>query len=357
MLNSEQKARLEVLEAIENLKADEAEELSALQALIPEDPNQDAFDAEWDELDGKTIAQEEDSNKKEKTLEEIEADQKAQLEKEKDKSQSTDSTETDGDILNPAPADSDTKPDSADLDGTTDTRDAELAKMRVEQEAQAQKMRSWEGRIKAAEKRAATAEQKLKDAETKGQSDSDASPDEDDAELGAFFKEYPDLEGPMKKVAEKLATKIFNEKIGDKIETLETKQVSAQETADAQADEEHMAKINAAHPNWKTIYDSGALDTWIKRQPGYLQPRLYEILKDGSATEVIDMFDSYNRAAGKGKETTTNSVSPEKKAKAKVIEAVPASTGGPKRDEVKITEDDFDGAWDDLEEKDKAKQK
>ena len=362
MLTAEQKARIEVLLAIETLNEEETAELKTLQALEPKDPNQDEFDAEWDELDGKKVTKpldETDAAQEAQLAKNEEKDAKAKAEAEaaalakEDKSQSTDAAGTDGDILNTAQADPDKTLDSNGKEITPDPRDAEITALKDAQSAQEQKMRSWDGRIKAAEKRAAEAEQKLKDAEAKGKDNSsEVSPNIDDAELSVFFKEYPDLEGPMKKVAEKLATKIFNDKIGDKIETLEVNQGAAQETAQAEADKIHMASINTAHPDWEKIYDSGALETWIKRQPEYLQPRLHEILKKGSASEVIGMFDSYKRAAGKGKETTTNSASSEeKKAKAAAIEAVPASTAGAKKGAVKITKDDFDGACDELEKK------
>jgi hypothetical protein len=350
MLTVEQRQRLEELQGIETLNEEQIKELETLNADIPADPAQDDFDAEWDELDGKKPKEKPAA----KTAEEIEKEEKEKAEKEalalkeKEKSQSNDSTNTDGDILNTAPVDSDTQPDSTKEKKPTDPRDLVIEEMN-------QKMKSWDGRIKAAENRAAAAEQKLKDAEAKGKDKkvaSDISPDEDDAELGKFFKEYPDLEGPIKKVAERMATKIFNDKIGNKLETLETNQASAQVTADKKADSDHMATINAAHSDWEKIYDSGALHTWIERQPGYLQPRLTDILKTGSADEVIGLFTSYKKAAGKSKDTSTNSVSSKKQAKASEMEAVPASTGGPKEGTVKITKDDFDGAWDDLEKKD-----
>jgi hypothetical protein len=356
MLNSEQKKRLDELEAIETLKPDEAEELAQLQALVPADPAQDEFDAGWDELDNPKSDADKAAEAAAKEAEaKAQAEAEAAAKEDETKSQSTEPTDADGDLLNNAPIDSDNEADSTKSESTPDARDAENEKLRAEIVKQNQRMRSWEGRIKAAEKRAVEAEQKLKDAEAKGQSASETSPTEDDAELGKFFKEYPDLESPIKKVAEKIATKIIEDKVGSKLETLEERQTEVLETADEQANADHMAKIEAAHPNWRTIYESGALETWIKRQQDYIQPRLYEILETGSAREVISMFDSYNRAAGKGKESTTNSVSPEKKEKAKAIEAVPASTGGPKTGDVKITKDDFDGAWDELEKKDKQK--
>jgi hypothetical protein len=348
MLDMEQRRRLEELRAKDMLKPDEAEELAALEQLEPEDPSADEFDSAWDELDGK--------KPEEKPAEEDQEDQEP--EEKPDESQSTEADGQDGDILNQAPADSDTTPDSSEGDATPDPRDAQIAELTDTVKQLTHNMKSWEGRLKAADKRAAEAERKLKEAEAKGQAaDSDTgSPDEDDAEVSSFFKEYPDLEGPIKKVAEKIATKIVDAKVGDKIETLESAQAQQAELTQEEADRIHMEKINTAHPDWEKIFDSGALHTWIGRQPGYLQPRLNEIIKSGSAQEVIDMFDSYKRAAGKGKETTTNSTEADlkKKEKAKELEAVPASSGGPKKGQVKISKDDFDGAWENLEKKDKA---
>jgi hypothetical protein len=349
-MTRDQKTRQEELEAKDTLTAEETEELKILAALpqeVEEDSPEAEFDSAWDELDNPLSADEA------KAKAEKEAEEKAKEEAEeaaKEKSQSTESTKTDGDILNSTPVDSDTKPDSTNTDANADPRDEKITELE-------HKMSSWEGRLKAADKRAAEAERKLKEAEAKGQSkESDkASPDEDDAQLSAFFNEFPDLEGPIKKVAEKIATTIVNDKMS-KLDTIEANQTRLQESAEEEANQVHMDKINTAHPDWEHIYDSGALETWIKRQPGYLQPRLYEILRDGSAREVIDMFDSYKRAAGKGKETSTNSAtSPEKQAKAKAMEAVPASTAGPKKGAMKIAKDDFDGAWDELEKKESKK--
>jgi hypothetical protein len=347
-MTAEQKARQEELEAKGTLTAEETEELKILTALpqeVEEENPDAAFDAAWDELDGKKPENTDDNDDSDNN----QSDQDDSTKK-PDESQSTEPDDSDGDILNSTPAYSDTKPDSTNADVTPDPRDEKIAELE-------QKMRSWDGRLKAADQRAAEAERKLKEAEAKGQSkESDnASPDEDDAKLSAFFKEFPDLEGPIKKVAEQIATKIVNDKMA-KLDTIEETQSQMQDDAEEEANRIHMEKIDTAHPDWKQIYDSGALETWIKRQPGYLQPRLYEILRKGSAREVISMFDSYKRAAGKGKETsTTSNESSEKKAKAKAMEAVPASSAGPKKGQVKIAKDDFDGAWDELEKKDSKK--
>jgi hypothetical protein len=334
----------------DNLTKDEQEEFTELENLKPEDPAQDEFEEAWDELDGKK------KDPEPKKKEDPKKDQDKADEDKKLKDQSTDANvDLSKDILNAAPADESDKLDSKASDTSLDLREAKIAKVEIELEQEKQRNASWDGRIKAAEKRAAEAEQKLKDAEAKGQSDSDnASPIEDDAKLSAFFKEYPDLEGPLKSVAERIATNIVDKRMA-RVDELVENQTTMQDTLSEDATVRHNASILEAHPDWKTIYDSGALKTWIEAQPNYLQPRLNEVVADGSAREIIEMFDSYKRASGKGtKQTSTSAELAEaKKKKAAALEAVPASTGGPNEGPKKIAKDDFDGAWADLDKKEK----
>jgi hypothetical protein len=346
----EQKTRYEAMLGKDNMTKDEQEEFKELENIKPEDPAQDEFEEAWNELDGKK------KDPEPKKKEDPKKDQDKADEDKNKKDQSTDAdVDLSKDLLNAAPADKSDKSDSTASETKLDLREGMLAKLEIELEQEKQRSASWDGRIKAAEKRAAEAEQKLKDAEAKGQSDSDnASPIEDDAKLSAFFKEYPDLEGPLKSVAERIATTIVDKRMA-KVDELVNNQAAMQDTLSVDATDRHNASILEAHPDWKMIYDSGALKTWIEAQPGYLQPRLNEVVADGSAREIIEMFDSYKRASGKGtKQTSTSAELAEaKKKKAAAMEAVPASTGGPKEGKKKIAKDDFDGAWEDLDKKEK----
>lgn len=361
-MKAEQKARQDELQAKETLEAPEAEELKVLLALpqeIEEEDPEAAFGDAWDDLDDNKSADElseaekiEAKEKAEKEAKELAEKEAAELAAKTLKDQSTEASKTDGDLLNLDPDKSDKTLDTKKIEPTPDARDTKITELE-------HKMASWDGRLKAADKRAAEAEQKLKEAEAKGQStesDKNASPDEDAKKLSAFFKEFPDLESPMKSVAEKIATKLFNDKMS-KVDEIVASQDAVKDTLDADADARHMATIEAAHADWKTIYDSGALETWIKKQPEYLQPKLQEIISNGSAREIIGMFDSYKRASGKGtkQEPNTAEADAAKAAKIKALEAVAASTGGPKEPAVKIAKDDFDGAWDSLEKKDTQK--
>jgi hypothetical protein len=346
----DQKTRYEAMLGMDKMSKDEEAEFKELEDVKPEDPAQDEFEDAWNELDGKK------KDPEPKKKEDPKKDQDKADEEQKLKDQSTDTdVDTSKDILNAAPADKSDKSDSNASDTELNLREAKIAKVEIELEQEKQRSASWDGRIKAAEKRAAEAEQKLKDAEAKGQSDSDnASPTEDDAKLSAFFKEYPDLEGPLKSVAERIATTIVDKRMS-KVDELVDNQAAMQDTLSEDAIVRHNATILEAHPDWKTIYNSGALKTWIEAQPNYLQPRLNEVVDNGSARDIIEMFDSYKRASGKGtKQTSTSAELAEaKKKKAAAMEAVPASTGGPKEGKKKIAKDDFDGAWEDLDKKEK----
>ena len=102
------------------------------------------------------------------------------------------------------------------------------------------------------------------------------------------------------KVAEKIAGMIVDKKLG-KVDQIEKRFNTVQDTLQEDADAKHQAAIEKAHPDYLDIYNSGALTKWIKLQPAYLQPRLNEIVTSGNTQEVIDMYNSYKRAAGKNK--------------------------------------------------------
>jgi hypothetical protein len=217
-------------------------------------------------------------------------------------------------------------------------------------------MSSWEGRLKAADKRAADAEAKLKtmeESKAKAESDNDASLEDDDPELSEFFDEFPDLKGPITKVAEKIATKIVKSKLGD-VDEIRSEVTAVRDTIREDSDQKHVNDITEAHPDWKQIYESGKLETWIKEQPIYAQEGLYRIMKSGSTQEVIQMFnDLKGTKSGKKPNPKTTSLSDEKKKRAQASLTVPSSTGGPKKPKAKPNKDDFDGSWEYFEKKDK----
>jgi hypothetical protein len=230
-LTDDQKARIEELSGKEMLTTAEADELAQLEN-IPETEEEESFDDAWDELeDGKSPSEFDDDD---------------------------DDDAGEGDDSTPG-AESDNS--DSGTGQTPDERDEEIAAMK-------QRMSSWEGRLKAADKRAADAEAKLKameESKAKAESDNDASLEDDDPELSEFFDEFPDLKGPISKVAEKIATKIVKSKLGD-VDEIRSEVTAVKDTIREDSDQKHVNDITEAHPDWKQIYESGKLEAWIKEQ-------------------------------------------------------------------------------------------
>jgi len=259
-------------------------------------------------------------------------------EKETSEQESTDTEvpqEEDTELFNRTPDDgqaSDGEEENPESSDETDYKDL--------YEKEKQRTSSWEGRIRAANKRAEEAEAKLAEAlKAKGETPTlpDGASEED---LEAFFKEYPDLESPFRALARKEAEALVDErlqKITPKIESIEQR---------SQADDTkaHFDAIAEKHPDFSEIVESGKLEAWINAQPAFLREGLQRVAQSGSASEVIEMFDSYKRV---------NTPSPQSKPKPKPtpsasrraqdLLAVPGSSGGPPKDGP--AKEDFDAAW------------
>lgn len=337
MLTPEETARLKELQANENRTGEEIKELQELVAKQMEaDDNE--FDRAFDEAMGV----------------------KPEVDKEEEQPTETQSTEEEDDTSgsdDPAPETEDTPAQGDPLatgepaEPATETPDlaAENQTLKEQMEAMSQRMKSWEGRIAAANKRAEEAEARLKQEATEQQDKSDdvlpVGEGEEDADLREFVSEFPDLVKPIHKLAGKIAEQIVDRKLASITPRLE--QVSA--TVEESTFDSHLERITTAHPDWRQIRDSGKLAAWVKGQPKFMQPQLQRVIDDGETSEIIEMFDTYKLSVGESqtKQTpTTNSTTSEsKKAKAKALAAVPSSSGGPPKDTYK-NKDDYDSAWD-----------
>lgn len=68
---------------------------------------------------------------------------------------------------------------------------------------------------------------------------------------------------------------------------------SAQQTAE----EKHYAAIEAAHPDYLEVVKD--IDSWIEKQPKYLQTAMNAVLDSGSAVEVNDLFARFKQETGR----------------------------------------------------------
>jgi hypothetical protein len=358
MLTPEQKERLEELRSKDELNVEDQSELAKLEKLEPADSEQDDFDDAWENDNFDESESDSDADADEDT----DSDQEDEEEEENEDQSTKDGDDQDSD------SDSSSSPeDESDTSDTDDDEDEEepeddpaamVSRLSAENAKLKQRMASWDGRIRAAEKKAEEAERKLKgNKEGQGASDT-ASLTDDDPELSDFFQEFPDLEGPITKVAEKIATKIVENRIGSVEETVGT----VQDTLEEESNTKHRKAIIKAHPDFENIVESGALETWIAKQPTMLQPRYNDIVASGSTEEIIEMFDSYKKSARvKSSSNTPSSDTSKGKGKSKKnqrkknIEAVPASSNGPRVKGKGPAKDDFDGAWDHFTKEEKKK--
>jgi hypothetical protein len=218
-----------------------------------------------------------------------------------------------------------------------------------------QKTATWEGRISAANKRAKQAEEaleKLRQAKAEKNEKENLSkdlPEEDDKALKEFLAEFPELHRPIVALVKKELLPIIGQMIDDRLGAIEPQVTSIKEKIETDSTEAHFAAISKAHPDWKKIAESGALDKWIESQPTYIQNALDEIKTHGSTQQVIEMFDQYKAAIGdKSDGGDKNSSSKGKKrSKAKDLLAVPSSPSKVSTKGKEKNKDDFDSAWDD----------
>lgn len=240
-----------------------------------------------------------------------------------------------------------------EIDWKAKAEAAEAERAKVEQ-----KMKSWEGRISAANKRAedeaaarAALEKKLQERDSTQAKSGEALPggEEDDQVLKDFVEEFPSLEKPIKALARRIASKIVDDKIKDiepKITQVAKKIEPIEQSIKQSNDDAHFETIGKAHSDWKDIVKSGKLTEWIETQPKIMQQSLDRVVKEGSTEEVIEMFDLYKKS-NTTKETSTPSRAKPSTKKAQDLLAVDSSASGNPKGKGRTDKDDFDAGWDD----------
>lgn len=362
-------SRLDELKEKESLSEEEQAELTKLETEAAaaaaaasegdDDPDPDKDAAEFDDAFDKAIADDIPATDDKTDLDKAKDKGEDKKDLDKDKKKDPDPTS-----IFVAPEPDKVKDKDKDKDGDDKTGDvdweAKATELETARAADTQKMKSWEGRISAANKRADEAEEKLQKAtdstQDKGADKKDKKTDlpggeEDDQILKDFVVEFPSLEKPIKAMAMKIANQVIGDRLKDiepqlkKIETIEETQV-------AQTTDDHFSAIEEAHSDFREIRDTGKLKTWIEAQPTYLQKALNDVAEKGSSEDVIEMFDSYKTSIGEvtsssTKEGEKDNKKEKKDKKAQDLMAVDGSTGGPGKGKTKIGKEDFDSAWDD----------
>lgn len=81
--------------------------------------------------------------------------------------------------------------------------------------------------------------------------------------------------------------------------------------------EAHEQAIYAKHPDLDSIIESAELDAWIESQPKFARPGYREVMKTGTAEEIIEFIDTYKEATGKTQAAAAAPASTDVKAAAK----------------------------------------
>lgn len=100
-----------------------------------------------------------------------------------------------------------------------------------------------------------------------------------------------------------------------------------QQVADNQA---HFGAILEKHPDAFSIAESAELNAWIKAGPSYAQAGIRDVLANGSAEQVIELFDNFKKSTGSQPAATSGKSDSQTTAAAKAaiaaaVQAVPSS--------------------------------
>ncbi|MGY8830114.1 MAG: hypothetical protein ACKVIS_11280 [Pseudomonadales bacterium] len=103
-----------------------------------------------------------------------------------------------------------------------------------------------------------------------------------------------------------------------------------QQKQEADLHSSHFVTIYEKHPDIDSMLDSKELEEWLASQPSYVRVGFETTMKSGSAPEVIEFFDTFKAATGKGPAADTPAPKVDVKAAAqaaiaKAQPAVPAS--------------------------------
>ncbi|TEU23368.1 hypothetical protein [Alkanindiges illinoisensis] len=61
----------------------------------------------------------------------------------------------------------------------------------------------------------------------------------------------------------------------------------------------HYQAIYEKHPDADSIAESSELDNWIKSQPSFVQAATVDVLQNGSAQQIVELFDRFKQDTGK----------------------------------------------------------
>ena len=235
-----------------------------------------------------------------------------------------DDTNDETEVKDPGPGDQATGGTTQpDLTSKVSELEAELKKER-------QRTASWDGRIKAANEKAAKLEAdneqlraEIEQLKTSGSADSANS----EAEVMATFKEtFPELVEVLD---------IYQRKIDSAVKSIPAKATPKEEPAAKEPEEDtsnvdnqkHFDEILAVHPDLNEAVHTGVLQTWINRQDDFIRPHLQNVYNGGTSQQVIKLMANFKKKSGWTSQLDTGK---DKRDKLKSMIATDGESPGPK---------------------------
>lgn len=118
-----------------------------------------------------------------------------------------------------------------------------------------------------------------------------------DPNIFGDFSEEALVKGIGSLMQEKLTglDKAFNDRLAE----LEKRFEPIQQKGELAAQEQHFKTILEAHPDADSLVESKELDDWINARPGAVRAAYRDVLDNGTAKDVVELFDDFKQATGK----------------------------------------------------------
>lgn len=116
----------------------------------------------------------------------------------------------------------------------------------------------------------------------------------------------PDIAAPIKEIIQGLTGKItgLNGQISSLKTEIKTKEDNANKTAQEIVDEAHYGAIDKAHPDNAEIFDSVGFEDYLSSLSPRHERLARQDIKDGSAENIIELFNDYKKEIGITSEET-----------------------------------------------------
>jgi hypothetical protein len=274
------------------LNADQLEAKAFDDAWNDDAPDTDDFEDDTDD----------DTSDQEAVEDDIDEDSTDELEEEGDEDESDDQGEE--------------EPEETDDNVEQSTEDKE-----------AQRLKSWEGRLKADDARLKKEREELLRKSTEGkQREGDESNDEQDTgnSPDAFEEEFPEVADYLNKHIQPLR------------EQLSKSQLEQQQ----KAQEAHVNRITASHPDAITVVGSEGFQSWIDDQPYKAAKEYVHVQQNGTPEQVVAMLDDFKKH-----KSESTKPAPTKQPSSVVKTRRTAKPKG------RVSKNDFDGAWEEANSK------